>query len=415
VGYALNPNSPKQISEHFYKKLGIKPYRNRKTGGVSTDEKALKRIGRRGYKDAYTILKIRGTAKETSTFLDPNKVDCDARMRCSFNPVGTRFSRISSSKNIFGTGNNLQNQPHKVLQHFIPDSNYIAYGLDLSQAENRIVAYEGRIDQMIEAFETGQDVHSLTAKIMINIFYGPEKGQFITPEDKAPLGDGNKTWRDWGKRANHGLNYDLGYKAFALGNEITERDGKLIVNTYHLGYPGVRQGYHTYVQRCINTSRTLTNLMGRKTLFLDRLDDKLYKAAYACIPQGTVGDVIDQRAMGFVYYNKARHFRWVELLMQIHDQIVFQIPTPLHPTRPVSWANHAKVLLDTRRSMETPLHTHYGRKFVIPSDLTMGITLNKDSGVEMKGEGFPRTVPELAQKLEKSYQELTKIWLPMVA
>ena len=117
VGFALNSNSSVQVGDYFYKAKGIKAYK--KDGKVTTDEKAMIRVARKGYKEAYKILEIRRAVKNRSTYLNPEKVDKDGRMRCSYNPVGTRYSRISSSKNIFGTGNNLQNQPHDVLQFWM--------------------------------------------------------------------------------------------------------------------------------------------------------------------------------------------------------------------------------------------------------------------------------------------------------
>lgn len=401
--FNLNPNSPKQVANYFYVTKGLPAYRHK--GSVTTNEKALKRIARKGHGEASTILKLRGLTKERSTFLDPAKVDPDGRMRCSYNPVGTRYARASSSENIFGTGNNLQNQPHRILTHFLADQHHVFYGPDLSQAENRIVAYEGRIAPMIKCFEEGNDVHGLTTQIILAIIYGPEKCQDIGIKSLSHLGDGKKTWRDWGKKANHGLNYDQRYKAFSLQNEIPERDGKLIVDTYHKGYPEVRSGYHAYVQKCINTNRTLTNLMGRQTIFLDAIDDNLYKEAYACIPQGTVGDVIDQRGLSFVYYNGNPIFEFVKLCIQIHDQIGFQIPTPYHPTTPVSWATHARILNLVKASLERPLYTHYKKKFVIPADFMMGVSLNKSEGCDLEGE-------ITAELLSKSYQEVTAIWLP---
>lgn len=402
-GFPLNPNSPKQVAEYFYTTKGLPAYRF--NGKPSVNEKALKRISRKGHQEASLILSLRSLSKERATFLNPAKVDPDSRMRCSYNPVGTRYARASSSENIFGMGNNLQNQPHKVLIHFITDPYDVFYGMDLSQAENRIVAYEGRIAQMIECFETGQDVHGLTAKIMINIFFGPEKGKSIGIKDYAPIGDGKKTWRDWGKRANHGLNYDLGFKNFALGNEIPDRDGKTIVDIYHAAYPGVRGGFHAYVKKNINRNRTLTNLLGRKTIFTDRIDDALFKEAYACIPQGTVGDIIDQRGLNFIYFNPDPLFRYVELLIQVHDQIGFQIPTPYHPEHPLSWEEHSKILTKIKASLEIPLRTHYDHEFVIPVDTMMGVTLNKNVGKDL--DSLDPTY------LEKSYQEVTKKWLPM--
>ena len=269
---------------------------------------------------------------------------------------------------------------------------------------------------MIEAFERGEDIHGLTARIMMNIFFGgSEKASSLSIKDLAPIGDGKKTWRDWGKKANHGLNYDLGYKTFSLYNEIPERDGNLIVDIYHRAYPGVRNGFHAYIKQCINHNRTIANLMGRKTLFTDRLDDALYKDAYACIPQGTVGDIIDQRGINFVYYNTSPLFKFVELLIQVHDQIGFQIPTPYHPEHPVSWEDHSVILGMVKASLETPIYTHYKQRFVIPVDITMGVSLNKELGKDLNKKD-PTTglkVTCLDPKfLEQSYAEVTKRRLP---
>jgi uracil-DNA glycosylase family 4 len=417
-GFSINPNSPKQVADYFYGAKRLPVYKN-KTGGTSTDEKALKRIARKGYKEASLILTLRGLTKERSTYLNPEKVDTDSRMRCSVNPVGTRFSRVSTSENIFGTGNNIQNQPHHILQHFLADSYYVYYGPDLGQAENRIVAQVGRIQEMIDAFERGEDVHSLTARIMMNIFYGKEAAAGMDPRTTiAPIGgEVKKCWRDWGKKANHGLNYDLGFKTFALYNEIPERDAKMIVDIYHRAYPGVRNGFHAYVKQCITKNRTLTNLMGRKTVFLDRMDDALFKDAYACIPQGTVGDVIDQRGINFCYYNHDPIFRYVEILIQVHDQIGFQIPTPFHPTTPVPWKAHSHILKSIKKSLETPLYTHYGTTFVIPADFFMGVHLNKDaedSGLSHKGNPSAKVKDFGPDNLEKLYYEVIKTWLPMI-
>jgi uracil-DNA glycosylase family 4 len=406
AGKDFNANSPIQVKNYFYVEKKLPVYKN-KEGKASSDEKALKRISRKGYEEAALILKIRGLTKERATFLDINKVDTDGRMRCSYNPVGTRFSRASSSENIFGTGNNLQNQPHTVLTHFLADPYNVFYGMDLSQAENRLVAYIGRITQMIEAFESKKDIHSLVALMMANLFFNNKLPSDFDPRKTiAPIGKGDKPWRDWGKKSGHAANYDISYKTLALANEIPEREAKVILNIYHTGFPGVRNGFHAYVQQCLRRDRTLTNYMGRKTVFTDRIDDELFRAAYACIPQGTVGDIIDQRGLNFIYYHHNPLFKNVELLIQVHDQIGFQIPTPYHPTNPVPWTDHVKILLMVKESLERPLYTHYGRKFVIPVDTTMGVCLNKDKGKDLK--------VYTAEELADSYHTITARWLPEV-
>lgn len=397
IAPGLNPQSPKQLQDYFYGKLKIHPMKN-KQHKISVDADALKRIARRkgepGYKEARLILAIKRQEKLVSTYMQDIKFDDDDRIRCSYNPVGTTYSRLSSSKSIFGTGMNMQNWPHLMLRHLCADDGYVLYSFDLSQAENRIVAYVGRIDHMIEAFETGKDVHRLTASLIFNKPY-----EEISDEPgSCSLGNGDSSERQWGKKANHGLNYDLGYKSFALYYDMPEKDAKFVVERYHEAYPELRRNFHGYVKKCLQTNRVVPNLMGRKTLFLTDLNDDTYKAAYSCIPQGTVGDIINERGMAFIYYNKL--FKPVELLQQVHDSISFQIPLS------IGWETHAQIIQAIKDSLETPLITHYGREFVIPADLCVGLTLMKEEGIELKAKKWPSTLEALATQLETIYNTL---------
>lgn len=398
AGRPLNPNSPKQLKEFFYVEKGYPPYKNRSTGGITVDAMALKRLSRKGSKEAKTILEIRKLIKLANTYLSPDKFDNDGRIRCSYNPVGTRYSRLSSSQSIFGKGMNLQNWPHSLRSFLHPDKGYIYFSFDLSQAENRIVAYVGNIHEMIEAFETGKDVHSLTASLISGLPYDEVK-QMDKEDVPAPMGDGSKTWRFWGKKANHGLNYDLGFRSFALYYEIPERDAKYIVERYHQAYPGVRLGFHAYIKSCLRKTRTITNLMGRRTLFLDQWGDNLFKEAYSCIPQGTTGDKINEHGLIEIYYNP-HQYGPVELLLQVHDDIGFQIPIS------AGWRQIAEILNNIKQSLERPLTTHHGLEFVIPADLSFGANLNKATCAEIKHSNWPTDLDALAETLSKKYQEL---------
>lgn len=393
AGQPLNPNSPKQLIDYFYGKAKYKAYKNRKTGKPTTDDTALKRLARRGSKEAKLVQQLRGLRKLASSYLHPDKYDKDGRIRCSFNPVGTKFSRLSSSENIFGTGMNMQNWPHRLLKYLLFDEGYVGYRVDLSQAENRIVAYVGNITPMIECFERGDDVHALTAAL---IFQKPVSE--VTREDgTCPLGDGTHSERFWGKKANHGLNYDLGYSSFALYYEIREREASFIIERYHMAYPGVRNNYHAFVRRMLRENRTITNLLGRRTTFMDKWGDKLFKEAYSCIPQGTVGDIINERGLNYVYYND--EFEPVELLLQVHDDITFQLPKSL------GYAEHAKILLKIKTMLETPLTTHDGREFVIPADITIcKKSLDKEdsnNALELKSHKIPQDYDSFGRMIEE--------------
>lgn len=399
AGQELNPSSPKQLKEYFYEVKKYPHYKNRKTGTDSVDDTALKRLIRKGCIEAKLIQQYRKLTKVSSTYLQPEKIDPDSRIRSSYNPVGTRFSRLSSGSTIFGTGMNLQNWPHGVQKYMTVDEGYFGIAIDLGQAENRIVAYYGNVTNMIDAFELGWDVHSLTAT---GIFPGYTWEQ-IKAEDEAKIkcsiGDGTHSRRFWGKKSNHSLNYDLGYKTFALYCEISERDAKVIVDGYHAKYPGVRNTFHRRIKDQILSQRYVTNLMGRKTRFLGRIDDNLFKDAYACVPQGTVGDIINERGMSYIYYNREL-FRPIELLNQVHDEIVFQIPLPTHPTNPVSWLESARMITMIKSSLETPLRTNE-REFVIPADVTLFKRFKQG-----KDPKFSNDLETYAQNLEATFEEL---------
>ena len=109
----LSAQSPKQLKEFFYDNQGYDVVKDRKTGKATTNDQAMKRISRKGSAEAKLVQEIRKNNKVLSTYMpiDENghlvKIDRDGRIRCSYNPVGTRYSRLSSSANIFGTGMNL--------------------------------------------------------------------------------------------------------------------------------------------------------------------------------------------------------------------------------------------------------------------------------------------------------------------
>ncbi|MCK4330860.1 hypothetical protein KAX02_13600 [candidate division WOR-3 bacterium] len=397
VGRPLNANSSKQLKEYFLNEKKMKPFT--KNHKITYDDDAMKRMVRKGVKEAKLIQQIRRYTKLRSTYLNLGKIDSDGRIRCSYNPVGTRYSRLSSSKNIWGTGGNQQNWPHHLQEFLIPDSGYIYYAFDLEQAENRIVAYVGEIINMIECFETNQDVHSKTARMIMMVYYQMRELGDHNVLDLAPLGDGTHDWRFYGKKSNHGLNYDLGYKNFSLVNEISETDSKMIYLAYHRLYPGVQQSYHSYVKQELRNGRTLTNLMGRQTLFLGAISgpkaDATFKEAFSCIPQGTVGDIINRQGVNYIYYNQDL-FEPIEILRQVHDEIGLQVPLT------TSWTGHAKMLRLIKRSLEQPLTTHNGRTFVIPAGLTMGTHMNKEQGAEISFDG------DLANNLKQSWEKLNE-------
>lgn len=360
-GEAINPNSPDQVKQYFYGKKRERPYT--KEGRPTVDEDALKRLLIKGYEEAGVLLEIRKWTKLKGTYIDVT-LDEDRRLRSSFNPVGTITGRLSSSKTFFGTGNNMQNLPPDFKQFLLADPGYIIYELDLSQAENRIVAYIAPERKMIEAFESGLDVHSLTASLISGLTY-----EEVREAHKAglpcPIGQGDKTWRYWGKTANHALNYGMSSRKLSLTYEIPLNDAELIRNRYHISYPGVRQ-YHSWAESEVKRTRRLSNVMGRTRVFLDRLDDPSDILAY--IPQSTVATKINRHGLIPIYQDP--FFKEVELLNQVHDSIIYQVPISL------GLSFHWEVLQRVKANLEEPL-TWRGLTFVIPAEAKAGKGLGK--------------------------------------
>ena len=237
------------------------------------------------------------------------KLDEDGRMRCSFNPVGTEQGRISSSKTIRGTGANLQNQPPETQAMMLADPDCILINQDLGQAENRVVAYIAGEHRMINAFEKGIDIHKQTGSLI----------------SEVPIEEVTDEQRSDGKKANHGLNYDLGYKSFALIYQMPEKQAKFIVDRYHSVYPGVRQWHNSVREELSRQARTLVNCYGRKRVFLDRWGHELFKVAYSYCPQSTVAEKMNQDGVLFIY-DRQDLFPEVQFLNTIHDSIRYQVP-----------------------------------------------------------------------------------------
>jgi len=390
-GFDINPGSPNQVKDYFYVTKKEKPYVNRKTGQATTDKDALKRLARKGYKEASILLEIRRLSKLKDTYLDVT-LDKDNRLRCAFNPVGTTSGRLSSSETIFGTGTNMQNLPNEFRRFIVADDNNMIFNMDLSQAENRVVAYIAPDPLMIKAFEEGLDIHKQTAGLIFN-----KSIEEVSDEDgSSSIGGGNFSERFWGKKANHGLNYDLGYKTFSFLYEIPEVEGKYIVERYHSAYPGIRQ-YHAWIRNRLSKDRILENCFGRKRLFLDRWGDELFKEAYSFIPQSTVADKLNRHGIAYVYYRQDL-FKPVDLLNQVHDSMVWQMDYSKF-----SWEQQAECIILLKQSLEQPI-SWKGNTFMIPVTLEVGSNMDKKHMVEVD-LNEDSTIERLARRLYDIYEQ----------
>ena len=391
-GRSLNVNSPKDCQRYFYLEKKIDPYL--KGGRPTLDDKALQRIARGtsrrpGMREASLVQEIRGLQKLKGTYLEI-EFDEDSRMRCSYNPRGTKFGRLSSSKTIFDTGMNFQNLPQEFKKFLVADPGYAMMEFDKRQAEWVVVAYASGDAGMISAIERGVDVHAHTASLMYGVPIELVKYEnslightsdaeliaSIRAEDARLVGElGGKFYqlprtmslRQCGKKSNHGLNYDERFRNFALINEIEEREAKKIIEMYHSIYPGVRLWYQ-HIQRQLSKDRTLTNCFGRKVKFLDQFNDDLFKSAYSMIPQSTVVDAVNMAMVKIYndeYLTKTLN---IDILAQVHDSILIQVPIK-HLTDKSTF----DTIIERINRYTSPTMSYNGRDFVIATDAKCGM------------------------------------------
>jgi uracil-DNA glycosylase family 4 len=356
AGFPLNPSSPKQVADYFYVRKGIKPYT--KQGSVTTDEDALKRIAANGHIEASIMLQIRKLVKMKGTYYDVD-LDSDNRMRSSFNPIGAYTGRLSSSKTIFGTGANMQNQPAIMKNMMLVDPGFVAYNVDIAGAENRLVANIGPVPAMKEAFDKGMDVHRLTASLIFDIPYEDVSNE---PGSARNLGDGTKSQRFWGKKLNHSSNYGIGPAQLGLKLELPFSQAKRLLEIYHDRYPEVRFSYQAQIRQMLQKDRRVYNCFGRSCKFFDRIES-CYEPAYAFPPQSTIADVINRNGLCYIWNNQDI-FHHVQILLQIHDSIEFLIPNS------VPWDEHSFILQSIKTSLEKPI-SWKANTFFLPVEFEM--------------------------------------------
>jgi len=396
-GRVLNVNSSPDCQRYFYSELGIPAYKG-KTGKPTTDDLALQRlvrgtVSRPGLRQAKLVQDIRGLQKLFGTYLSL-EFDADSRLRCSYNPRGTKFGRLSSSKTVFGTGTNLQNLPAEFKAFLVPDEGYAFLEADKRQAEWVVVAYLANDANMLTAIEQGKDVHTHTASEMFKVpaelvQYDAKMIGHSTDSDHIldiRLGDQflsqfvTKQWprtmslRQCGKKSNHGLNYAETFKMFALINEIDEVEAKRIIDLYHHTYPGIRVWYES-IKKMLQRDRTLTNCFGRQVRFLDAWGDSLFKSAYSMLPQSTVVDSLNTGMVSLYEDTEVSNKLRVDLLAQVHDSVLMQVPLKLLDN-PLLFQH----LLNKITNYTSPTISYSGHDFKIATDFKIGMNWGEHNG-----------------------------------
>lgn len=170
--------------------------------------------------------------------------------------------------------------------------------------------------------------------------------------------------RQAGKKANHGLNYDEQFRTFALVNELEEKEAKRIIDLYrNVAYPGIPEWYREIQAELRDNDRTLIDLLGNKCFLMGNWGEDLFRQGYAYKPQATVGRMVN-RALSLAMDDEADFMQPMELLSQVHDNIVVQYP--------LDFENMARMCLRMDEHM-SPLLECKGRSFKLATDLKVGL------------------------------------------
>jgi len=319
LGEPLNIKSPLQMKRMFYETLGQKPVLSRKTGGVTCDDEALRKIAEREpllLPVTKKIAELRSLGVFLSTFVNA-PLDIDGRMRCSFNIGGTETYRFSSSKNAFGSGLNLQNIPKgggddelelpNVRSLFIPDPGMTFFDIDLSSADLRIVVWESDEPEFKAMLKEGLDPYTEIAKEFYN-------DRTITKKDPR---------RQTFKSFAHGTNYLGTAKGLAERLGLGVHEAEKTQKWYFGRFPKIKK-WQDDLKDQVYKRRMVQNVFGYRCYFFDRIEGTIFNQAAAWIPQSTVACLINR-----AYVKIYEELKDVQVLLQVHDSLAGQFPTHL--------------------------------------------------------------------------------------
>jgi uracil-DNA glycosylase family 4 len=322
LGYELNPRSPLQMQDFFYRQMGLKKIIS-KTGGTTTADAALRTLGSREpilWPVIRKIAEMRSLGVFHSTFVLAG-LDIDKRMRCSFNVAGTETYRFSSSKNAFGTGMNLQNVPKggdtgdledslelpNIRKLFIPDQGMTMCDIDLDSADARIVAWESDCAWLKACFKEGKKPY---VEIMKEYYQDDSKSK-KSPE--YPLF----------KSLCHGTHYMGTAEGIAPRIGLDVRTTQKIQDWYFEKCWEIKN-WHEEVKKQVRTRRYVENAFGYRVYFFDKAEGNIFNQAVADIPQSSVACLVN-RIWAALEDNMPKEE--LQILLQVHDSLVFQVPS----------------------------------------------------------------------------------------
>ena len=316
-GYAggeFNINSPKQLGELLFEKLGL-PAMKKTKSGYSTNAEVLEKLKNK-HPIVQAILDYRMLAKLKSTYADGlvKEIADDGRIHTTFQNMVTATGRLSS------TEPNLQNIPvrtelgSEIRRMFVPADGCVFVDADYSQIELRVLAHIADDARMQEAFRSGMDVHTATAAQVFG----------VEPEQVTPL------QRRHAKAVNFGIVYGISEFSLAEDIGVTRKEAKAYIESYLANYSGVRAYMHDIVAKA-KADGYVTTLFGRRR-DLPELKSSNFnirsfgeRVALNTPIQGTAADIIKLAMLHVDTALRQAKLR-ARLLLQVHDELIVECP-----------------------------------------------------------------------------------------
>ncbi len=322
AGADFNINSPRQLGEVLFRKLGLKG-RVRKTGGgaLSTAAPELEKL-RDEHPIIDLVLQYRELQKLKTTYIEPFPglvSPADGRVHTTYNQTGTATGRLASQDP------NLQNIPARTelgqefRKAFVAEAGYQLASFDYSQLELRIVAHVAHDQKMIEAFERGEDIHTRTAAEIFE----------VRPQDVT------KEMRRQAKVLNFGIIYGMGPLGFSLASGVDRLRAREFITKYFAEFSGVAR-WMEEIKAKARRDGYVETIFGRRRQLLDiystmpQIAAAAERAAINHPIQGTAADLMKLamiKVHDFIHKNHAR--KELKLLLQVHDELVIEVKDEL--------------------------------------------------------------------------------------
>ncbi len=314
VGFEFNLNSPIQLREVLFDRLGLPKKKLTRTGEPSTDVDVLNDLSRL-HPVPQKILEYRGLSKLKSTYVDalPKLINPETgRIHTSFNQVGTSTGRVSSSDP------NLQNIPirseegKRIRKAFVPQEGFVLLSADYSQIELRLLAHFSGDEGLRAAFKAGSDIHNRTASEIFGV-----------TEDMI-----SADMRRLSKNINFGIIY--GISAFGLARQLgtSISIARNYMNEYFKRYSSVKNYMEESVRVAQNRGYAETILGRRRPIpeltSTDRTARGIGERAAINTPiQGSAADILDI-AMIKIHDKLASGYK-SKMILQVHDELLFEV------------------------------------------------------------------------------------------